>query len=145
MNITRYNPFSDLVSWHPFSDEFFKGFPMRPLLRTWEGEPQMRLDVDEDDKSYTVKAEIPGVKKEEISISIDGNRVAISAEVKKETEEKKDNKVVRSERYYGSVSRSFSLDHEIDDTTATAKYENGVLVLTLPKKAGTVSKKLSVT
>jgi len=143
-NITRYNPFSDLASFDPFTSDFFKGFALRPLFKPLEIEPQMRLDVEEDDKSYTVKAEIPGVKKEDIKVSIDGNRVSISAEVKEEKEEKKDNKVISSERYYGSVSRNFTLYTDVDQDGAKAKYESGVLVLDLPKKPGGSSKQVTV-
>lgn len=131
-NLARLNPFNELRD--PFSDDFFKSFAMRPMYRTVDSEPQMRLDLTEDDKHFFVKAEIPGVKKEDIKVSVDGNQVSLSAEVKKETEEKQGAKVIRSERYYGSVARSFTLDEHVDQSAATAKYENGVLQLTLPKK-----------
>ena len=77
-------------------------------------------------------------------ISIDGNQVSISAEVKNEKEAKEGNKVVRSERYYGSISRSFTLDDDVDDAGAIAKYDNGVLSLTLPKKPGGKAKQVTV-
>ena len=131
-NITRFNPFNELKD--PFSDDFFKGFAMRPVYRMLEGEPQMRLDLTEDDKNFFVKAEIPGVNKDDIKVSVEGNQVSFSAEVKKEKEEKEGAKVIRSERYYGCVSRSFTLDESVDQSAAVAKYENGVLQLTLPKK-----------
>jgi HSP20 family protein len=131
-NLTRFNPFSEFRD--PFGDDFFKGFAMRPAYRMLEGEPQMRLDLSEDDKNFFVKAEIPGVSKDDIKVSVDGNQVSLSAEVKKEKEEKEGAKVIRSERYYGSVSRSFTLDEHVDQAVAQAKYENGVLLLTLPKK-----------
>jgi HSP20 family protein len=131
-SLTRFNPFSELRD--PFGDDFFKGFAMRPVYRMLEGEPQMRLDLTEDDKNFFVKAEIPGVSKDDIKVSVDGNQVCLSAEVKKEKEEKEGAKVIRSERYYGSVSRSFTLDENVDQAAAQAKYEDGVLQLTLPKK-----------
>jgi len=131
-NLARLNPFSELRD--PFSDDFFKGFALRPVYRMMEGEPQMRLDMSEDDKNFFVKAEIPGVKKEDIKVSVDGNQVSVSAEVKKEKEEKEGSKVIRSERYYGSVARSFTLGESVDQSAAVAKYEDGVLQLTLPKK-----------
>ncbi len=131
-NLTRFNPFHELRD--PFSDDFFKGFAMRPVYRMLEGEPQMRLDLTEDDKNFFVKAEIPGVNKEDIKVAVEGNQVSLSAEVKKEKEEKEGAKVIRSERYYGSVSRTFTLDESVDQSAAMAKYENGVLQLTLPKK-----------
>ncbi|MBM3398006.1 MAG: Hsp20/alpha crystallin family protein [Betaproteobacteria bacterium] len=130
--LTRFNPFSELRD--PFSDDFFKGFALRPVYRLMEGEPQMRLDLSEDDKNFFVKAEIPGVNKDDIKVSVDGNQVSVSAEVRKEKEEKQGARLIRSERYYGSVSRSFTLDENVDQSAAQAKYENGVLQLTLPKK-----------
>jgi HSP20 family protein len=103
------------------------------------------MDLKEDDKAYTVHAEIPGMKKEDIQVSIDGNRVSISAETKTEKEEKKGEKVLRSERYYGKVARSFTLANDVDEAKAKAKYADGVLELTLPKKEGaTTAKKLAV-
>ncbi len=140
-NITRYDPFD--VALEPF-DDLFKGF-FRPVR--FEGQPQqmqIKMDVKEDDKAYTVHAEIPGVKKEDIHVTIEGNQVSISAEVKKEKEEKQGEKVLRSERYYGKVYRSFSLGHEVDEATSVAKYNEGVLDLTLPKKATTSAKKLAI-
>jgi HSP20 family protein len=132
-NLARFNPFSEMRD--PFGDDFFKGFALRPVYRMLEGEPQMRLDLTEDDKNFFVKAEIPGVKKEDIKVSVDGNQVSLTAEVKKETEEKESSRVIRSERYYGSVARSFTLDENVDQSAALAKYEDGVLQLTLPKKS----------
>jgi HSP20 family protein len=138
-NITRYDPFSDF-------DDLFKGFFVRPMRFDLEApaEIKMRLDVTKSDDTYTVKAELAGIKKEDISVSIDGNAVTISGEVKKEKEEKKGEEVIRSERYYGKVSRSFTLPQEVDDAKASAKYADGVLSLTLPVKAKTTSRKLAV-
>lgn len=113
-NITRFEPFNELARLDPFSDldNLFKGFMVRPVFQGAVAAPQMKLEVTEDDKAYTVKAEIPGVRKEDIHISVDGNLVSISAEVKKETEKKEGKKVVHSERYYGQVARSFTLAEE---------------------------------
>lgn len=142
-NITRFDPFAELSRFNPLGDDFLRnfmhrGFPAAPA------EPQMRLDVSEDDKAYTVKAEIPGVRKEDIKVSVDGNQVSISAEVKQEKEEKEGTKVIRSERYFGSVARSFSLACEVDESGAQAKYDNGVLVVTLPKRSGPGAKRVNV-
>lgn len=140
-NIKRYDPFD--LTFEPFED-IFRGF-FRPVR--FEGLPQqmhIRVDIKENDKDYTVHAEIPGVNKEDIHVTIDGNQVAISAEVKKAKEEKEGEKVLRSERYYGKVYRSFTLDHDIDDAAAKAKYADGVLELTLPKKAGVAARKLPI-
>lgn len=144
-NISRYDPFS-LTRTDPFGDidDLFKGFFMRPVM--FEGQPQMqiRMDVKEDDSAYTVHADIPGVKKEDIQVSIEGNQVSISAETKMEKEEKKGEKVLRSERYVGKVARSFTLAHEVDEAKSEAKYSDGVLELTLPKKAASAAKKLAI-
>jgi len=135
-NVTRYDPFGDL-------DDLFKGFMLRPV-RMEQQAPQIKMDVKETDDAYMVHADIPGVKKEDIKVDIEGNMVSISAEVKQEKEEKKGERVIRSERYYGSVSRSFSLAHDVDDSKAQAKYADGVLELTLPKRAGAKANKIVV-
>ena len=145
-NITRFDPFNELTRLDPFGDldNMFKGFVMRPVFQGATAAPQMKLDVTEDDKAYTIKAEIPGVKKEDIHISVDGNLVSISAEVKKETEKKEGKKVVHSERYFGQVSRSFTLAKEVEQAKASAKYTDGVLEAVLPKKQGSVAKQIAV-
>ena len=144
-NISRYDPLS-LARTDPFGDidDLFKGFFMRPVML--EGQPQMqiKMDVKEDDNAYTVHADIPGVKKEDIQVSIEGNRVSISAETKMEKEEKEGEKVLRSERYSGKVARSFTLASDVDEGKAVAKYTDGVLELTLPKKEGSTAKKLAI-
>lgn len=106
---------------------------------------KMRVDVSEKDNSYLVKADIPGVKKEDINVRIDGNVVQIDAEVNREKETKGDGgKVLRSERYWGNISRTFSLAEDVDDSKVQAKYADGVLTLELPKKASPASKKITV-
>jgi len=137
-NITRFDPFSDA-----FEDVFRRMW--RPVR--WEGEaaaPEIKVDVEETDRSYVVKAEIPGVKKEDIDVQIDANVVTISAEAKREKKVEEKGKVIRSERYYGSMLRSFSLGTDVDQAEATAKYTDGILELTLPKKATSAAKKLAV-
>lgn len=98
--------------------------------------PRIKIDVTESNGAYVVRADIPGVKKEDITVDIEGNVVSISAEVRKEKEEKQGTRVIRSERYVGSMSRSFSLAHDVDDKAAQAKYSDGVLELALPRKSG---------
>jgi HSP20 family protein len=138
-NITRWGPFDDV-------DELFKGFFLRPVrLESGPEQPaSIKMDVQEDDKAYTVHAEIPGVKKEDISVAIDGNQVSISAEVKSQKEDKQGEKVLRSERYYGRVYRAFALAQDVDQESAKAKYESGVLELVLPKRAASATRKLTV-
>ena len=144
-NIARYDPFN-LAGIDPFSDidDLFKGFLFRPALLEGQPKMQIKMDVKEDDNAYTVHADIPGVKKEDIQVSIEGNLVSLSAETKTEKEEKKGEKVLRSERYVGKVARSFTLAHEVDESKAQAKYKDGVLELTLPKKAAGSARKLAV-
>lgn len=138
-NITRYTPFGEIM------DQMFNNFMGRPL-RILEEETgmQVRTDLAEDEKAYTIKAEIPGVKKEDIHVTVDGNRVSISAETKRESEEKEGAKVIRSERYYGKVYRSMLLENDVDQSEAEAKYADGVLTLRLPKKPGSTTKQLTV-
>jgi HSP20 family protein len=140
-NITRFDPFQ-ISTLDPF-DDVFKGF-FRPVRTEGAPDVQIKMDVKEDDKAYIVHADIPGVKKEDIHVTIDGNLVSISAETKQEKEVKEGEKLLRSERYYGKASRSFSLASEIDEGASQAKYSDGVLELTLPKKAATSAKKLTI-
>ena len=146
-NITRFDPFG-IARFDPFGESFEDAF--RRMLRPvrWEGAEgapvDIKVDVEENDKAYVVKAEVPGVKKEDIDVRIDGNVVTISAESKREKEVKEKGKVIRSERYYGSMLRSFSLGNDVNDAEATAKYTDGILELTLPKKETAAAKKLTV-
>lgn len=137
-NILRYKPVDDAF------DDIFRGFFMRPVGFDHQQDMQIKLDVSEDDKTYTVHAEIPGVKKEDIHVTIDGNQVGISAEIKNEKEVKDGEKLLRSERFYGKVSRAFSLAAEVDEATAEAKYNNGVLELRLPKRISNKSRTLAI-
>jgi HSP20 family protein len=106
---------------------------------------KMRVDVTENDGAYTVKADIPGVKKEDINVRVDGNVVQIDAEAKSEKEERGNgDKVLRSERYYGTISRTFSLAQDVDGDKVDAKYADGVLTLQLPKKATSSARKVAV-
>lgn len=130
-----------------FFDDFFRdvapGFYIKPLQGDALPSPeQIKVDVKENDKTYTVNAEVPGVKKEDIQVSIDGNIVTLSSEVKQESKTGGNGeKWLRSERFYGAISRSFQLPQEINEKEAKAKYDNGVLTLTLPKKATSSSVK----
>lgn len=100
------------------------------------GGMDIRLDIVEKDDVYRVRADLPGVKKEDINVRVDGNIVQIDAEVNREKETKGNgDKIVRSERYHGAVSRTFSLADDVDESKVVAKYSDGVLSLELPKKA----------
>ncbi|HAN55325.1 MAG TPA: heat-shock protein Hsp20 [Betaproteobacteria bacterium] len=140
-NVTRYDPFDVYVE--PF-DNLFRGF-FRPV-RTDNADAavQIKIDVKEDDKAYTIHAEIPGVKKEDIHVTVDGNQVSLAAEIKRDSETREGEKLLRSERYYGKTYRSFTLGSDVDDATAEAKYSDGVLELKLPKKAASNAKRLEI-
>lgn len=134
-NIIRAKPREEVARFDPLREmeTFFRAPRWRSFFER-DLEPEMKMDITEDDKAYHVKAELPGVNKEDIRVEIEGNEVAIHAESKQEREEKKGEAVVCSERYYGKQFRSFTLRHDIDQTKATAKYENGVIELMLPKQ-----------
>ncbi|MBC3929053.1 Hsp20/alpha crystallin family protein [Undibacterium sp. CY21W] len=130
-----------------FFDDFFRDLSPAFYVKPLHGDPlpspaQIKIDVQENEGAYTVQAEVPGVPKDDIHVALDGNVVTLRAEIKQEDNSRKDDKVLRSERYFGEVSRSFQLPVEIDTASASAKYDNGVLSLTLPKKrpAGGVQK-----
>ena len=149
--ITRYTPLaSELTRLDPFLDidnmfERLNKSIMRPLFREgMELEPQIKMDVKEADGKYLINAEIPGVKKEDIHVTVDGNRVSISAEMKQEKEAKEGERVIRCERGYGMASRTFTLADEVDQEQIQAKYNNGVLELTLPKKPGSARKEIPI-
>lgn len=130
-------------------DDFFKdvapAFYVRPLHGDALPAPsKIKIDVKEDDAAYTVHAEVPGVAKDDIQVAIDGNVVSLRAEVQQKDEKKEGEKVLRSERYYGAVERSFQLPADIDAAQAKAKYENGVLTLTLPKKQSGAAQRLKI-
>ena len=138
-SIMRYGPFEDAF------DDLFRGFFVRPVsVDAPAGAAQFRVDVSENEKAYTLRAEIPGVKKEDIHVTIDGDTVAVSAEVKNEKEVKDGERVLRSERYYGKVYRAFTLGQAVDEAGTSAKYVNGVLELTLPKKAAAQAKRITI-
>lgn len=138
-NLTRFDPFGTLRS----IDDMFRDIAPRSMLREMQ-EPSIGLEVSETDKDYTIRAEIPGVKKEDINVDVRGNRVSISAETRRESEQKEGSRVLRSELFYGQMHRSFTLDQDVDDTKAEAKYADGVLSLTLPKKMGVGGAKLQI-
>ena len=139
-NITRFDEaFDDLL----------RGFFVRPV--SFEGGQagmtqgiHFRVDVSENETAYTIHAEVPGVRKDDITISIDGDQVAISAEVKNEKEAREGERTLRRERYYGKVQRAFQLGQPVDENAATAKYVDGILELTLPKKAATSARRISI-
>ncbi|RSF04482.1 Hsp20/alpha crystallin family protein [Achromobacter aegrifaciens] len=137
--LTQYSPFMS----EPLSD-VFQAFlrPIRPNLD--EQTPRMDIDVTEAGDKYVLKAEVPGIEKKDISVEIDGNTVMISANKEKSSETKEAGNVVRQERFWGRIQRSVSLASPIDQAAAKAVCENGVLILSLPKAAGSRNKTLQI-
>ena len=135
--LSVYDPFAEVFP------ELFRGV-LQPMRASGADSLEIKVDVKESNGEYSVHAEMPGVKKEDINVQIDGNRVAISAEVKRESEQKEGERVLRSERYYGSVARSFTLASEVDEAKAVARFEDGVLKLTLPKKTMPSARRLEI-
>lgn len=146
-NLIQWDPFNERSRFGALSEsmEDWMNRFMRPRFVMGKA-PQLdiSIDVKEIENGYEIKADIPGVKKEDITVSIDGNMISIGAEVKKETTEKKGEKVLHEERYYGKMSRSFTLPSEVDQSKSEAKYTDGVLEMKLVKRPGSESRKLQV-
>ena len=139
MNTLRvYDPLADAGI-----DQLFRGF-FQPVRASRDTAAAIKIDVTEKPGAYVVHAEIPGVKKDDIQVTIEGDQVTIAAEAKRETEAKEGERVLRSERYYGAVYRSFVLPVELDEAASQAKYEGGVLELTLAKKPQAAGRKLTI-
>jgi HSP20 family protein len=138
-NVARFNTLDTAL------DDLMRGFFVRPMNYEPAATPvQLRVDVTESEAGYVVRAEIPGVKKDDINVAIDGNQVEISAEVKNEKEVKEGERVLRSERYFGKVYRAFVLGHDIDESKTQAKYADGILELNLAKKASSAAKRITI-
>ena len=140
VNITRYDPFGDVF------DDLMKGFLVRPVAAADAGETvrRIKVDVTEKDGEYKVLAEIPGVKKDDIQVDIEGDVVSISAQARAEKDVKDGERLIHSERYFGKISRSFRLGQEVDQARASAKYSDGVLELVLPKKTAASAKRVTI-
>lgn len=143
--LTRWNPLRPASTFDPFTDleDIFRGLESRSLSRPYEKTLEMRMDVNEDDKAYRITVDMPGVKKEDIDVAVEGNQVTISAEVKHELSRDTEKEIHR-ERFAGKAFRTFSLPLEVDSAKADARYDGGVLNLTLPKKGETQAKRISI-
>jgi HSP20 family protein len=141
-----------MKSLRPFSnngliDELFRDFNPGYFIKPLHGDSlpsQIRVDVKENPNEYVIHAEIPGAGKENIHILIDGSVVTIRAEVSQVDSQNQEDKPLRSERYFGEVSRSFQLPVDIDESTSKANYENGVLTLKLQKKQKQAGQRLTI-
>jgi HSP20 family protein len=138
VNLARVNVVDNTL------DEMLRGFFVRPMNVEATAPVQLRIDVSETESGYTVLAEIPGVKKDDIQVAVDGNQIEISAEVRNGRALQDGEKVLRAERYCGKVHRAFALAHDIDDAATEARYVDGVLELKLPKKTSARLKRISI-
>jgi HSP20 family protein len=148
---TALTPFVRRDLFSPVFDELFRDFFSRPawmpssLLESgYSTVERARMDVIDKGSSYEITVDLPGVKKEDIDVSIDGSRVMINAEAKTEKMKKDGGEVIYAERSAARFARSFELPSEVTETGAEAHYENGVLTLTLPKKSAVQAKRLTV-
>lgn len=135
MNLIRRTP-RGLSALDPFAgfDSLFENFMSPVRLRDLENELHMpSTDIRETKDAYEVTAELPGMKKEDIKVSLHDGVLSISAENRSESEEKRDGQVIRRERRYGKFLRRFAIGPDVQDDKVEAKYEDGVLKLTIPK------------
>lgn len=138
------DPFGRLVE-NMFED-MFAPFTQGAGLSQWQGEGTIspRLNVSETDKAFQVQAELPGVKKEDVKVAIEHQRVTIEGETKRENEQREGENMLYSERSASRFVRSFMLPAEVDEGGAEARMEHGVLTLTLPKKQGSEAKRIAI-
>jgi HSP20 family protein len=138
----------NLISYDPRTDtgldELFRGFFQPVRVESPPTPVMIKMDVTETENGYLIHSEMPGVKKEEIDVAIEGNQVTITAEVKQEWEKNEGDKMLRNERYFGNIYRSFTLPAELDESASVAAYDNGVLELKLVKKAAAPGKRLTI-
>ena len=158
MNIIRRTP-SALAGYRPRAmddqfgrlvenmfEEMFAPFTHGGALSQWpaEGTISPRLNVSETDKAFEVQAELPGVKKEDVKVAVEHQRVTIEGETRREQEQREGENVLYTERSASKFMRSFMLPVEVDEASAEARMENGILTLTLPKKQGSEATRISI-
>ena len=145
MKIVRYKDPGNYVpgSFNNWMDDLFSEFLNTNFERTPSNGIYPKVDIEENENSYVFKAELPGVKKEDVSIEINNRVLTISGE-KKEVIEEKGRNIFRKESYSGSFSRSFTLPDNVSQDDADAKYENGILVLSIPKSSDKSRKKIDI-
>lgn len=141
--LKRWNPFREFISLHDDMDRFFNTLFGRRFAEESEGVWLPLVDIEEDNENFIVKAELPGLKKEEVKISVRGNLLTIAGERVQE-EETKNKTYHRVERQYGKFSRTISLPSEVDVNRIKAIYKDGVLQITLPKPETFKSKDIEV-
>lgn len=143
--LTRFNPFRSPARFDTPAafDDLFRNLGFGPSWSQPEFGSDMRVDIREDDDAYYIDAEIPGVDKDDIDVSVEGNRVAINAETKRENERKNGRELV-VERSWGKAYRAFALPTDIDGNRTEARYDKGVLTLKLPKQANGSARRIAV-
>lgn len=134
--------------WDLFGDfdEFVNQVFRAPTARGDNGERAIMpaIDVAETDNAYIVRAELPGVRKEDLDVTINDGVLTINAETRYEHSEQEKGRVIRQERRYGKYVRSMRLGGEVDESKVTADYTDGILTLTLPKSEEVKPKKIEV-
>jgi len=128
-------------------DELFRDVNPGYYIKPSHGDPlpsQIKVDVKENPSEFIVEAEIPGAGKDNIHVDIDGNVVTIRAQISQVDSENKEEKLLRTERYYGETSRSFQLSSDLDEENSKASYDNGILTLTLVKKQKKTGQRLVI-
>ena len=136
---------SDLArSFDRLFDDSFERF-FTPAAQSGADAPRSpALDVSESDSGYTVRLDLPGVTKEDVKVSIDGRRISVEAQTRKDEAKKEGDRVVYRERSVSSFARSFTLAAEVDQAASNAKLDNGVLTLTLAKRSSPAVSRISV-
>ncbi|MBP0050055.1 Hsp20/alpha crystallin family protein [Marinobacterium sp. AK62] len=124
-DLTRFNSL--------FDDTFLNDF-FRPLATRSNGDKVAAIDVHETDAAYTVNVDMPGVKKEDIKLSLENGVLTVKGETRKEDKEEKDGKLIRQERHVGQFIRQLSVGSDVDAQSVSAAFNDGVLSITLPKK-----------
>lgn len=135
--LSVYDPFAEVFP------EIFRGLLQQPA-RAQADVAEIRIEVQENAQQYQVQAELPGVKKEDINVQVDGNRVSITAETRREAQARESERLLRSERFYGAMARQFTLGTELDETAVQARFDNGLLMLTLPKKQLPAARRVTI-
>ena len=138
----------NLVSFDPRTetglDELFRGFFKPVRVEAAPTPVVIKMDVTETENGYLIHSEMPGVKKEDIDVAIEGNQVTITAEAKQEWERKEGDRMLRNERYFGNIYRGFTLPAELDESACDATYQDGILELKLVRKAAVPGKRLAI-
>lgn len=140
--MNRIDPFVPYAG--DWLDDLVRSGLVHPPATPASHEKRIRLDVAEDHGGYTICAELPGVRREDVTITVEGPRVVVHAEARRGTESASAERLLHSDRYYGSMRRDFALPNEIHSDGAEARLDSGILVLRLPKKAARSSRPLSI-